>query len=190
MNAFDICIVIILCLTLAMGVWKGLLKQILSLAGVVTGAFLGFQYHETLAANFSQLDPNVGRIVVFCILFFGSMIAAMLLNWLLKNLMDAVGLKSFDKIGGAMLGFLKGWLIAAVFCFILTAILPANHSLLRNSFCLPYMLQSMAIVKEAMPNDLLAKYELKLKMLQAGRFSDETYGKGKALIMNLQGFEK
>ncbi len=107
MNWLDIIIIVLLVFG-AFGGWRtGLVKSLLSLAGLIVGITLAGRYYLTLCERLAFIPQDkVAQIVAFAIILVGVMIiagiVALLLNWILSSLM----LGWVNRIGGAVFGFL------------------------------------------------------------------------------------
>jgi len=107
---------------------------------------MSFLKSELLAEIFSFL------IIFFAIvLLFG--LAARVARWLMKE----TGLSGFDRFLGAILGLLKGALMAAVILMGMTAFEPASK-LLQNSQLAPYFLVMGRAAIWLAPSELRARF--------------------------------
>jgi len=119
MNWLDIVILVLIAIPTVIGLRKGLIKAVLSLAGVIAGVFLAGQYHSALAVKLTFISQqNIAEIVAFAVILIGVMIIAAVLASFLKTIVNAILLGWVNALGGAVFGFLLG----AVFCGALLAI--------------------------------------------------------------------
>ncbi len=56
MNGLDLAILLILCLFLVKGLWKGLIRQLCALAGIILGIFLSWSFSATLGPELARLS--------------------------------------------------------------------------------------------------------------------------------------
>ena len=111
--ALDWIILAILLLSMALGAWRGLVYEVLSVLGWAA-AFIVAQLY---AATVGQLLPMQGATDAlryaagFVLTFIASAFAAGLLAWLAKKLIETVGLRPVDRTLGAFFGLLRGVLI-------------------------------------------------------------------------------
>jgi membrane protein required for colicin V production len=97
--------------SMVVGLWRGLVYEVLSLAGWVA-AFVVAQW---LAADvvgwlsFVQAAPaSVQYAVAFAAVFVATVFAAGLLSWLIKKLVETVGLRPVDRTLGGVFGLARG----------------------------------------------------------------------------------
>lgn len=111
--ALDWIILAILLLSMAIGAWRGLVYEVLSVLGWVA-AFIAAQLY---AATVGQMLPMSGATDAlryaagFVLTFIASAFAAGLLAWLAKKLIETVGLRPVDRSLGAFFGLLRGIII-------------------------------------------------------------------------------
>jgi membrane protein required for colicin V production len=101
----------VLLASLVLGFWRGLIYEVLSLAGWVA-AFVVAQW---LAADVVSLLPfvqgapaSVQYAVAFVVVFVATLFATGVLSWLIKKLIDSVGLRPVDRSLGAVFGLARG----------------------------------------------------------------------------------
>lgn len=104
MNWFDLLLVMILLTGLFWGTWKGLVRQVLSLAGLVLGLLLALNFYSIPAVALN-LPPGFAELVGFALIFFSVSLVAMLLSKLTDKLLKAVSLSWLNRLGGGPMAF-------------------------------------------------------------------------------------
>ncbi|HXZ31145.1 MAG TPA: CvpA family protein [Terriglobales bacterium] len=120
---------------------EGFFFEAFKLAGLVVGYLLAaWQYHR-LAEWFAPYlkSPWLGEIAGFLIIFFAVLIIAGLAGRLARWAMKKAGLRSIDRVLGAVLGLLRGALVVAVVLIAMAAFAPAAKWL-DGSELAPYFL--------------------------------------------------
>lgn len=101
----------VLLASLVLGFWRGLVYEVLSLAGWMA-AFIVAQWLAADAVTwlpFVQGAPaSVQYAVAFVVVFVATLFAAGMLSWLIKKLVETVGLRPVDRSLGAMFGLARG----------------------------------------------------------------------------------
>jgi len=163
MNPFDIIIIVILGYSLVRGVFRGLVKEVSSIVGVLGGFYAAFTYYTMLAKILSGLikEPAYLNILSFLIIFCSVLIIVGVLGIIIKYLLNIAFLGWVDRIGGVGFGLVKGVLIVSILFISLTAFLPKGSPFLKNSMLAPHVSwvsEKMAkVVSKEMKQDFMAK---------------------------------
>lgn len=139
LNWVDILIIIIVSISFVLGLWRGLLREVLSLLALIAGLFIARVYAEQLAPVFEGLAGNetVRYILAFALIFIVVLIAGAILNYFMARLLNITGLKFTDRLLGAGFGFLRGALIVA-FVIFFTRSFYAETEWWQESELIPY----------------------------------------------------
>jgi membrane protein required for colicin V production len=165
MNPFDIIIIVILGYSLVRGIFRGLVKEVSSIIGVLGGFYAAFTYYPMLAKLLSGLIRETAylNILSFMIIFCSVLIIVGILGIIIKYLLNIAFLGWVDRIGGVGFGLIKGILIASILFITLTAFLPKGSAFLKNSMLAPHVSwvsEKMAkVVSKEMKQDFTAKLE-------------------------------
>ena len=120
MTIFDYIVLIILGLSVLIGVMRGLLREVLSIAGWVA-AFLVAKFYT---AQLSPLLPqaisadSLRYMAAFIVLFLSTLIITSLLAMALSQVFKATGLGWIDRIFGAVFGVARGLMIVGMFVML------------------------------------------------------------------------
>ncbi len=141
MNPFDVVVVIILGFCLIRGIFRGLIKEVASLIGVLAGFYAGYTYYRELAVFLARWmgNPVFLNLVAFFVLFCSVFLMISILGVVIKYLLSIAFLGWVDRVCGASFGMIKGILIAAILLLSLTAFLPKGSPLLENSLLAPHV---------------------------------------------------
>lgn len=110
MSSVDLFLSLVLLASVLLGLWRGLVRELLSLAGWVAAFLLaqslaGWTAQRLPLQDFAEpLRYAAGFITVFVVTAFG----AGLLSWLVGRLVESVGLQPVDRVLGAGFGLLRG----------------------------------------------------------------------------------
>jgi membrane protein required for colicin V production len=165
MNAFDIVVVVVLAYSLIRGLFRGLVKELASIIGVLGGFFAAYSLYHVAAGYLAGLVSNLAyrNILAFLIIFCGVVILVNVLAIVIKYLLKIVFLGWLDRLGGVAFGAVKGVLIVSVVFLALTAFLPKGTPLIRDSLSAPYVSkvsEKLAIlVSSEIKSEFLAKLE-------------------------------
>lgn len=103
-------------LSALIGLMRGLIREVFSLALWGVAIWLGLHYSREASVLFDKLIPAPsGRMVAsFLAIFIGTLLVGGLLGFLLGKLVAATGLSGTDRLAGLVFGVARGGLIVAV----------------------------------------------------------------------------
>ncbi len=126
MNPFDMVIVVILGYCMILGIFKGFIKEVASIVGIVGGFYAAYSGHELFVPFIAPWikPPAYQDIISFILIFLIVCLIVNLIGSLLRMLIKLVLLGAVDRVFGAVLGALKGMLIVSLLYVLLVTFLP------------------------------------------------------------------
>jgi membrane protein required for colicin V production len=119
MSLVDILIWAILLIFVAKGFWKGLVREVCTLLGLVAGVWAAFRYSSSLAEAIRphiHLPQHISAALSFLLIFFLVGLLFFLFGHLLTVIFKVMLLGGVNRIGGAVFGLLEG---AFILCMAL-----------------------------------------------------------------------
>jgi len=141
-NPFDWAVVVVLVLSALLSLWRGFVREALSLASWVLAFLLANLFALAASRQFEDLIVNpTGRyIVAWSGLFVLVLVLGSLASRLLSKLVQVTGLSLLDRILGSVFGLLRGALIVLAVVFILRQLIPESElALLRDAQLMPHI---------------------------------------------------
>ena len=178
MNGLDWLILGILLFSALHAAAQGFVFELFSLAGTIFGYLLAaWQY--PVAARY--LMPYVKTEMVasgagFLIIFIAVVIFAGVSGRIARWAATTAGLRWFDRLLGAVFGFLRGALIVVVLVMAMASFLPTSRALAESSFA-QYFLVAGQAAASAGPDGLKQKFHDGMKILERGRGTPGTGSK-------------
>lgn len=116
MTLFDYLVLGIIGISLVIGVWRGVVSELLALAAWVVAFIAAREYATSLAPRLVKwiADQNLGLVVAYAGIFIAVLLVFALLRFCISLMMSAVGLGLLDRLLGACFGALRGALIVLV----------------------------------------------------------------------------
>ncbi|WIM06587.1 MAG: CvpA family protein [Candidatus Nitricoxidivorans perseverans] len=116
MTAFDIAVLGVVAASLLLGLWRGVVSEILALAAWVAGFIAGRALAPDVAAMLGGLvaDATLRYAAGFAAVFVGVLIVFSIGRLALALMLRAVGLGLVDRFFGAVFGIGRGALIAFI----------------------------------------------------------------------------
>lgn len=115
----DLAIFFIILLSGFIGIWRGLVKELMSLASLVSAVIVVRLYASLVAAQFSPFIENemLRTVLASSLLFIGVMVLGSWLIRLCQKLLTFTGLRLLDRLAGGGFGIVRGALIVMVLVY-------------------------------------------------------------------------
>ena len=179
MNTLDIIVLIVIGISTAYGIWKGLIKQVFSIAGIIAGYVVASHYYIPFSSYLKFNDQNLAKILSFILIFIGCVIIATVLAFIVNKIFRLPGLGFINSFLGGVVGFLKGFLLIAIAVIVLIALLSAENQLLSRSVTVPYILRGINTAENMIPRDIKAQYNKKVEDLKKEMAGEPVHNKKK-----------
>jgi membrane protein required for colicin V production len=168
MNPFDIVIIIVLGVCLIRGVFRGFIKELSSIIGVLGGFYAAYTYYMDVAEHLSGWISNTSylNIVSFLIVFCGVFFIISVLGVIIKYILNIAFLGWLDRIFGGGFGIFKGILIVSVLLIALTAFLPKEAPVIKNSHLAPHVTQIAEIMSKVISPEMKQEFSEKIEGLK------------------------
>jgi len=119
MTWLDYGVIVVLLLSVAWGAWRGLVHEVLSLAGWImaflAANLLAAPLSETFPAN---MRPEFRVVGAFLLVFVGTLVLVTLLTALVTKFIKVSVLQSLDRWLGALFGLMRGLVLVVAFAVI------------------------------------------------------------------------
>ncbi|WP_176256813.1 CvpA family protein [Derxia lacustris] len=154
MTSIDWLIVGALGLSLAVALWRGLVREVFSLVGWIAAVIAVFFWAPLMAAALpADWNPGARMMAGGLIVFLGVMISSSLLGRLLAGALRAAGLGVVDRLLGAVFGLLRGLLAVALLIFVLGHTPVVQSAAWTGSLLLPYVVAVLGWFRDVVPSD-------------------------------------
>ena len=106
---FDYGVLTVLGLSLLLGALRGLMREMVSLAGWIAAFVLSTAFSGIVAAQLPEsLGPLLSGLLGFLLIFIGVLLVSGMVGLVLSLLVRAVGLGFLDRLLGAAFGVVRG----------------------------------------------------------------------------------
>jgi membrane protein required for colicin V production len=118
MNWLDIVLISVMAIGALAGLWLGIIKAVLFLAGIIVGVVLAGRFYTPLSEQLTFIpQESIAKIAAFAIILIGVMVIALVLARMLKWAASMMMLGWVNRLVGAAFGLL----LSATFCGALLA---------------------------------------------------------------------
>ena len=141
-TAVDWAIIAVLGLSILLSLWRGFVREAVSLAGWIAAFVIANMFVGEMAAFLQQWIANVtGRYVAaYALLFAGMLMVAGIAGKLSAQVVKVTGLTLLDRLLGTVFGFVRGIIIVLVVVYVLRQLAPPQNLLwLDESQLMPHV---------------------------------------------------
>ncbi|MEY4625641.1 MAG: hypothetical protein RL061_1166 [Pseudomonadota bacterium] len=162
----DILAFAILVISGLMGIWRGLVREVLALIGWVAASWIAYHYATWLAYEWLTGVPGgeMTRLALgFIILFIVVMIVCALVGKFLAKLMQQAGLSPMDRFLGFAFGLLRGLLVVVVLSSLAALTSISQTTEWRKAWSLPAIELLIGMTQAWLPDEWAAQVSGQLK---------------------------
>ncbi len=153
MNWLDIVIIVAIAITTFIGLKIGLIKAVLSLAGLIVGVILAGLYYIPLSEQLTFISQaTLAKVVAFAIILIGVMVIAGVLAMVLKWVTSLMLLGWVNRVGGAILGLVLGAILCGAVLALWVNVFGAGETI-ANSGLAAFLLKQFPIVLGLLPGE-------------------------------------
>lgn len=146
MNWADYAIAAVIAISVLVGLFRGLVAEVLSLAIWIGSVWVAWAFGPDVAAYFDHSihTPQLRLVAGYGLCVVGVLIAGALVNMIFHRLVTRAGLTGPDRALGVLFGFARGVLLVALMVFLLGFTAVVREPWWRQSLLLPQF-QGVAI---------------------------------------------
>lgn len=154
-GALDWVIVVVLCISTLLSLWRGFVREALSLLGWVAAFVVAHLFVDRLALELAGVIANpTGRYVVaYATLFVATLVVFTLVVKVATSLVRAAGLSVLDRLLGTVFGFARGVILVLALAWVVEQLVPEkDRQLLQHSVLMPQIIMLVDWVKAVFDN--------------------------------------
>jgi membrane protein required for colicin V production len=140
MTWIDVAVVAVILLSAVVGLARGLIREVLSLAAWLAALGLGYLYYKPFAETLVPYiaHPGVRLGTAFVLLVLGVLVLGAVLGALLSALIDKTGLTWLDRLFGLFFGAARGGVVVAMVVFLAALTPLADETWWKDSATISY----------------------------------------------------
>lgn len=153
MTIFDYLVLLVMLCSVIIGTLRGLVREVLSLAGWVVALVVANAYGEALAAMLPEAIPGESTrlIVAFIALFIGTRLLMALVSRTLSELIKASGLTLVDRGFGSVFGVARGVLVVVAVALLCGTTSIPQQPFWKEAVLSPWVEQAALAVMPYLP---------------------------------------
>ena len=144
MTWIDVAVVAVILLSALVGLARGLVREVLSLAVWLAALGLGYLYYKPFAESLVPYitHPGVRLGAAFVLVVIGVLVVGAVLGALLSALIDKTGLTWLDRLLGLLFGAARGGVVIAMAVFLAALTPLADETWWKDSATIGYWQQA------------------------------------------------
>jgi len=153
MTWLDLAVLAVMVLSMAWGLWRGLVHEVISLAAWVI-AFLAANWGAAPLAGLVPTrspQPDWHVFVAFVAIFLVTLTITTLVGVMLSRLAKKAGLGGLDRALGGVFGLVRGWVIVLAFALLAGLTNLPSAPVWRDSFIGPSLVRAATYLKGWLP---------------------------------------
>lgn len=156
LNLFDIVIIAVILLSAVIGLFRGLVRELLSLVGWIVAIWVAWVYAPKLAGLFSGFisAPEVRLAAAFITLFLVILVVIAILAHYICKIISSSALKSTDRSLGMLFGALRGVLLIALVTILMQTTFFAKEQWWIGSALKDYFIQIAMQIISLLPPEV------------------------------------
>ncbi len=192
MNSLDLILLIIIAVSLLVSTFRGAVREIFSLGGVIAGFMLASRYYEKTSLGVLRLTsyPEINNIISFLVIFIFSSVIISFIGGMLSHAANKSGFRVMNTLMGAFIGAVKGILIAALVLYALLVFFPADSAMFAKSKTFPYAVRLSKLISPIGPKFFREELNRKLEAVRENMPPKEEKLPGQKLPANRSGKNK
>lgn len=164
MQNYDLVMIAVLVGATLWGFYKGMARQVASLASLVASYFIALRVSPSLAPHLGKAPSN--RLLAILLVYLATALVIWLVFRKVSQFIERVQLKEFDRQAGAVFGAAKGVLLCVAITFFMVSLSDAGRSTVLASRSGVYIARLLRDADPIMPKELHAVLDPYLRKLE------------------------
>lgn len=153
MSWLDIAVIVIIGIATLIGLKIGVIKAVLTLAGVIVGVLLAGRFYVALADRLTFIpQETLARVVAFAIILAVVVLIASIIAGVLKWLASIILLGWVNRLGGALLGLITGSILCGALLAMWTKFLGISDPIAESALA-TFLLDRFPMVLALLPGE-------------------------------------
>ena len=156
MSWLDIAVIVIIGIATLIGLKIGIIKAVLTLAGVIVGVLLAGRFYVALAERLTFIpQETLAKVVAFAIILMVVVLIASIIAGVLKWLASIILLGWVNRLGGALLGLIMGSILCGALLAMWTKFLGISDPIAESALA-TFLLDRFPMVLALLPGDFVS----------------------------------
>ena len=156
MSLVDVAIIVIVVVSLLIGLFRGFIREVLSLVSWIGALWLAYVYCSWGAA---YLEPYVDQpplriVLAFAAIFVVALITFSIISYILYRILSLAGVSGVDRSLGTLFGLARGIVIVGILILVATFMDFTTQPWWRDSLLVSYFTPVTEFIRSLLPADI------------------------------------
>ena len=156
MNVVDIAIVAIVSISLIIGLFRGFIREVLSLFSWIASVWIAYTY---AAAGAAYLDPYIDQpplrtVAAFAGIFVAALILISMFSHLICRILSITRISGVDRSLGTLFGLIRGIIVVAALILVATFMGLISQPWWHDSLLVDYFNPVTDFIRSLLPADI------------------------------------
>ena len=157
-NWLDLIIIGLVVLSVLISLYRGFIKETVSLAAMLIGAWLAIFNNTTISELFQTIQtPMIRKIIGGSIIFISGLVLAAITNVLLGKLIKQSGLSIADRLVGIVFGVARGSILIGLLIMLVWPSTLKDEEWWQKSLLIPKFYPVSNQISKLVPDDFFEK---------------------------------
>ncbi len=154
MSPLDWVVLAVIGLSVLLGIVRGFMREVISVAGWIFGVWLAFRYSVVVGSTFpfGAEFPLLRTAAAAILIVVACVFAAALIGWIVRKLLTAAKLSAADRTLGGLFGLARAALIIALVVFVARDTTFSREPMWRESLLLPQVEAALRFALQQFPD--------------------------------------
>ncbi len=157
----DIAIIALFAISILIGIYRGFVKETLSVVSWGLAAVVAFRYGEQASTYIKPYIPQepLDLAIAYVAVFLISLIVFSVISHLISQIFDSSGMKGIDRSIGSIFGAIRAAAIIVLLVLVGRFMAMDNQQWWMDSQFIPYFEPLVEWLKSFLPADIISKIE-------------------------------
>lgn len=158
MNIVDIAIIAVILISLAIGLFRGFIREVLSLSSWIAAVWVAYTY---ATAGAIYLQPYIDQlslrtVAAFALIFVVALILISMFSHLIYKIFSVTGISGVDHSLGTLFGLARGIIVVAILILVATFMDLRSQPWWHESLLVNYFNPVTDFIRSLLPDDIAA----------------------------------
>ena len=153
MNWIDIGVIVISAVAAVMGLLQGIVRAVITVAGLVIGIVLAGRYYSLVADIISPSGAEWANIAAYAIIVIAMVVVGGVIGRIVRRLVGALSLGWLDRLIGALCGLTVGGMFCAALLTIMSKYLPGIGGTVSESVLAQLLIEQFPLLLALLPEE-------------------------------------